>query len=481
MRTPTTLTLADKATPFEGHDTLVFIGRAERLRSGVIREQVPVPAETWDAMLDRAEPGDAGASEATWVGTQKVVAAVLPEPCSRHNSASRAWAIPRLAAQADGSGENTVVLALDAAEHGMAAALAVARAFPLYGAKTKNSGGGSVRVHLVGPGGVDVDPRIAPAMDGVRLAARLFDTPTSEMHCDALVAECEAVAERTGATLTVIRGEELKDRGFGGLYSVGRAANTAPALVVLDHHPAGAETTVAWVGKGLVYDTGGLSIKTKGGMPGMKGDMGGCAAVLGAFQAAVESGVEHRLVALACIAENAIGPDATRPDDVITMWSGKTVEVNNTDAEGRLVLADGVAFAAAEYAPDLLVDAATLTGAALTVAGKIHACVMSNDEAVEQAAVKAGRDIGEPCHPMLYAPELLRREFKSSVADMKNSVKNRANAQASCAGQFIANHLPDPAPRWLHVDLAGPAWSEDENGTGYGVGLLLALGAGPKE
>ena len=129
MHTPTTLTLADETTSFSGHDTLVFIGRAERLRSGVIREHVPVPAETWDAMLNRAEPGDAGASETTWVGTQKVVAGVLPEPCSRHNSASRAWAIPRLAAQADGSGENTVVLALDAAEHDMAAALAVALSF----------------------------------------------------------------------------------------------------------------------------------------------------------------------------------------------------------------------------------------------------------------------------------------------------------------------------------------------------------------
>ena len=481
MSSTTQLLSATSPSTFQDCGTLVCIGRAERLRDSSVQEYLPVDAQTWEAMLERAEPGDWGASETTWVGTQKIVAGVLPEDCSRHNSPSRAWAIPKLAGLAKGPGTSGLLLALDEEEHAYAAALAAARAFPLYGAKTGKNEETTVHIGLLSPSGLVEDPQIRPALDGVRLAARLFDTPTSEMHCDALVDECKGIAARTGASFSMIRGEELSAQGFGGIYSVGRAAIHPPALAILEHNPEGAQKTVVWVGKGIVYDTGGLSIKTKGGMPGMKGDMGGCAAVLGAFQAAVESEFPHRLIALACIAENAVGPDATRPDDVITMRSGKSVEVNNTDAEGRLVLADGVAYAAAEFEPDLLVDAATLTGAALVTSGRIHAAVLSNDEDVEQAAVQAGRRVGEPCHPLLYAPELLRKEFRSSVADMKNSVKSRANAQSSCAGQFIANHLPDPAPRWLHVDLAGPAWSEDETGTGYGVGLLLSLGAGPNK
>jgi probable aminopeptidase NPEPL1 len=189
--------------------------------------------------------------------------------------------------------------------------------------------------------------------------------------------------------------------------------------------------------------------------------------------------VDYAITAVLCLAENAVGPDATRPDDILVMKSGKTVEINNTDAEGRLVLADGVAWCAAEAGADLIVDMATLTGAAFVATGKVHAALYCNEEMVEQAAVVVGRAIGEPCHPLPYAPELFRKEFKSTVADMKNSVKDRGNAQASCAGQFIGNHLPDPMPSWLHVDIAGPAWGSGERGSGYGVGLLVMLGAGP--
>ena len=113
--------------------------------------------------------------------------------------------------------------------------------------------------------------------------------------------------------------------------------------------------------------------------------------------------------------------------------------------------------------------------------GRVHAAIVSNDERVERAAVEAGLSAGEPVFPLLFAPELLKRELRSTVADMRNSVKDRANAQSSCAAQFIYNHLPEPAPPWLHIDLAGPASELDHRGTGYGVGLLLALGAGPGE
>jgi probable aminopeptidase NPEPL1 len=200
--------------------------------------------------------------------------------------------------------------------------------------------------------------------------------------------------------------------------------------------------------------------------------------VLAAFEAAVRLGSTTAITAVLCLAENSVGPESTRPDDILTMRSGKTVEVNNTDAEGRLVLADGLAWLCEGDRPDELFDLATLTGAALVATGKVHAALYCSDEALEQRVLAVGRAVGEPCHALPYAPELFRKEFRSPVADMKNSVKDRANAQSSCAGQFIANHLPAGAPPWCHIDLAGPAESADGRGTGFGVGLLLGLLSG---
>ena len=202
--------------------------------------------------------------------------------------------------------------------------------------------------------------------------------------------------------------------------------------------------------------------------------MRGAAAVLGAFAAAVHTGFPDTLHAVLCLAENAIGPDALRPDDIITLYSGKTVEVSNTDAEGRLVLADGIAWTLRNLVPDALVDMATLTGAALISTGKRHAAIVSNCESMEAACVEAGRQSGDLVHPLPYCPEMFRGEFKSDVADLKNSVKDRMNAQSSCAAQFIAEHLGDFTGPWLHVDMAGPV-EADNRATGYGVALLLTL------
>jgi probable aminopeptidase NPEPL1 len=231
---------------------------------------------------------------------------------------------------------------------------------------------------------------------------------------------------------------------------------------------------MVWVGKGIMYDTGGLSLKPKGSMGGMKMDMGGAAAVLGAFEVAAGRGEATDLCAILCLAENAIGPDAIRNDDIIRIYSGKTVEINNTDAEGRLVLGDGVAYATEHLDASVVVDVATLTGAQLVATGRTFAAVVSNDEALERAAVEVGRESGDLTHPLPYCPELLIAEFKSQVADMKNSVKDRMNAQSSCAGHFVEAHLTDPSALWLHIDIAGPAFIK-ERGTGYGVALLSGL------
>lgn len=449
------------------------MGRKQQLLRAQALGLVPVDAQVWAAMVGELDPNDSGASASTWVGGRRVTAAALPEHCSRHNSPSRAWAIPGLVRGALPRKDGVVLLALEDAAYGLASCLAVARTVPLYSARSGPTVTRTLSVVPWGPEGVVVDPGLQRAVEGLRLAARLVDMPCAELHTDALVAEAEAVAARVGARCEVIQGEALIAAGLGGLWGVGKAAVHKPALVLLERPGRPGARTVAWVGKGLVYDTGGLSLKAKESMPGMKGDMGGAAAVLGAFAAAAD--VPERILAVLCIAENAIGPEATRPDDILRMHSGRTVEVNNTDAEGRLVLADGLSWLLARERPDAVIDLATLTGAALVATGRVHAGVYSNDEVLESALVAAGRRSGDLVHPFVFAPELFRREFKSEVADMKNSVKDRNNAQASCAAQFILNHLPEAGcPPWAHVDIAGPAWDNDGRGTGFGVGLLLA-------
>jgi probable aminopeptidase NPEPL1 len=466
-------------TSLPSADTLVVIGRADRLAASDVVESLPGPvAKVWSAMLASVSAGDAGGNTTTWVeGTpSRVVVGVLPEPCSRHNSPARPHAVTSLVGKAPGKGDVAVLLAVDEAEHAFAAGCAAARAFPEYSTKSKGPKNDRVvtMAALAPSGPVDVPARLPHAAEGIRLAQNLLDQPTSVLHTKAFADHAQSLAEELGATVLRIEDDALDAKGFGGLFGVGKAAVHGPALVILTHDPEGAEETLAWVGKGIVYDTGGLSIKGKGGMPGMKGDMGGAAAVLGAFVAAVKSGAKQRIHALLCLAENSVAANATRPDDILDMYSGKTVEVNNTDAEGRLVLADGVAYASKHLSPDVICDLATLTGAQLLSTGKRHAAIVCSDEALEGRAVVAGRSSGDLVHPLPYVPEFFRKEFRSVVADMKNSVKDRMNAQASCAGQFVAEHLVDFEGAWLHIDLAGPS-SAEERGTGYGVALLLDL------
>ncbi|DBA01937.1 TPA: hypothetical protein N0F65_006670 [Lagenidium giganteum] len=444
-------------------------------------------------------------------GALDVTLCALPTQVSRANALARPHAIHAfvkgnrsLQTKAGSDGDNTdevvlVVLVLPQhSETWYAAGAAVARAAPPYHNKQKKQSG----IPLVDAAQevVTTDDQlevvyehalsdaeqalIKHTANGIQLASRLVDAPPNEFHTDAFVAEAHRVAKRTGSKITVIRGEELRDQGFGGIYGVGKASSHPPALVVISHYPAGADVNtkgVAMVGKGIVYDTGGLSIKISGFMVGMKRDMGGAAGLLGAFETAVLSKNTTDTTPLhvvLCIAENSVGPLATRPDDVHTFYSGKTVEINNTDAEGRLVLADGVAYAVKHLNPKVLVDMATLTGAQGITTGTKIGCIYSNDEALEALAVKAGKESGDLVHPVPYAPEFYRSEFKSTVADMKNSVKNRANGQVSCAGQFIGNHLGDyeTSGKWVHVDMAFPVKTDDdERSTGFGVAFIQSL------
>ncbi|MFN3197351.1 MAG: M17 family metallopeptidase [Bradymonadia bacterium] len=462
---------------------LQLAGTLPSLRSEALQPYLPKAlASAWPRLLDSLSPGDRGAATSTWLfdgPVERVLVAALPEQISRHNSPAKPHALTRLVAQAPSKGPLGVIVALDSADHALASVCALARIWPTYSRKN-GAEDREVVIGLLGPEGpiddADTLKQLQHAAEGVQLAARLVDTPPDDLHTDAYVDLAMELAASVGAEIEVIRGQALADRGFGGLWGVGRAAEHPPALVVLTHAPAEAERTVCWVGKGITYDTGGLSIKPKTGMPGMKSDMGGSAAVLAAFCAAVRMGFKDRLHAVLCLAENAVGPRSIRPDDVLTLYSGRTVEVNNTDAEGRLVLGDGVAYAAQHLMPDEIVDVATLTGAQMVSTGRLHAGVVCNNDDLEDRAIAAGKRSGDLVHPLPWAPEFFRKEFKSPVADMKNSVKDRMNAQSSCAGLFVYEHLMGAGYEgpWLHVDMAGPS-TREERGTGYGVALLLAL------
>eukprot|EP01038_Epipyxis_sp_PR26KG_P011559 gene11559-15479_t len=418
---------------------------------------------------------------------QKFVIAILPEIYSRHNSPARSHTISAMINASKGTGNLTILITPTEVTkpYVFAQACAVGRQFPLFSMKSKVSAPIKVDIVIDVPSPSIEDEQLISdinfAISNIRTAQRLVDTPPNILHTDAYVEECKLIAAQLKCNIEVIQGFELETRGFGGLWGVGKASEHLPALVIFSYVPTGKENdkSICLVGKGIVYDTGGLSIKTPTtSMAGMKTDMGGSAAVLGSFATAVSSGnLTHPLYALLCIAENSVSALATRPDDIHVMLSGKTVEVNNTDAEGRLVLADGCFYASKYLNPSHIVDIATLTGAQLIATGKNHSAIYCSDEELENTAVICGKISGDLAFPIPYCPEFYKNEFRSAVADMKNSVADRGNAQSSCAGQFIGNHLEDYLKiggKWLHVDMAGPC-NVSERATGYGVGLLFQL------
>lgn len=399
------------------------------------------------------------------------------------------------------SGVQIIVVDKDIRDSIGAVAVAIARAMPVYTAKSLSkkeeeasdvSEGHVVNVsYLTTQDGeltfIDdeyLNSSAKAVADGVRLAGKLGDMPPAELTPETYSMQCRYIVEdlqKNGHSVVMeeIVGEELRERGYGGIYGVGMAAMVTPRIVIMTYTPEGSGDdveSIALCGKGVVYDTGGLSLKPKSGMPGMKHDMGGSAGVLCGFKAAVELKVQKKVTLILGIVENAIGPKAVRNDDILTMYSGKTVEINNTDAEGRLVLGDCVAHASKHIQGlDIILDMATLTGAQLVCTGKKHAGILARTEKMEKRIFQSGMKSGDLCYPMLYAPELLKSEFASKVADMKNSVKDRGNAQASCAGHFIESHL-DSAYKgeWVHVDMAGPS-EKNDRATGYGVALVLGL------
>jgi len=269
---------------------------------------------------------------------------------------------------------------------------------------------------------------------------------------------------------------QLKSEGYGGITAVGQGSANPPRLLHLSYKPTKSKKKLAFVGKGITFDTGGLALKPAQGMEAMKSDMSGAAAVVGAIIAIAELKLPISIDAWAPLAENMVSESATRPSDVITIYGGKTVEVLNPDAEGRLILADALV-RAVEVTKDLdgIIDVATLTGAQIVALGKRTAAVMGNDDQFREGFLDAAQTAGESFWPMPL-PEELRASLDSPVADLANIGERMGGMLV--AGLFLREFVPADLP-WLHLDIAGPSFNEEQphgytpvGGVGFAVRSL---------
>ncbi len=311
---------------------------------------------------------------------------------------------------------------------------------------------------------------IAQAVHGAR---DLVNAAPNDLFPSAFADIAKTAAKGTGVKVTVLDEKALTAGGYGGLLGVGKGSTRGPRLVKVTYSPSKAKRKIALVGKGITFDSGGISIKPAAGMEEMKSDMAGAAAVLHTVLAAAKLGLNVSVTGYLCLAENMPSGSATRPSDVITIRGGKTVEVLNTDAEGRLVLADGLV-TAVEDGADTILDIATLTGAQMMALGNRVSAVMGSDGTVSDV-LDAAQNAGESFWAMPL-PEELRPTLDSQVADL-------ANMGQRWGGMLVAGHFlkefTDGRP-WAHLDIAGPAYNSGgaygytaKGGTGHGVRTML--------
>jgi leucyl aminopeptidase len=305
------------------------------------------------------------------------------------------------------------------------------------------------------------------------LARDLSNEPANALHPADLAAAARRLLAGKGVTVKVKDEKALAAEGFGGIVGVGQGAEHPPRLIELRYAPKGATGQVVLVGKGITFDSGGLSLKPADSMKTMKTDMSGAAAVLAAMSVLADLDVKVAVTGYLASAENMPSGRATRPGDVLTMKNGKTVEVLNTDAEGRLVMADALALGAAAK-PDAIIDVATLTGACVVALGTRYTGLMANDEALAAELLAAAAEAGEPTW-RLPLPAEYGKDIESDLADLKN-VGDRYGG-ALFAGLFLQEFVDDRP--WVHLDIAGPARAESDDGylskgsTGVAVRTLL--------
>ncbi len=376
----------------------------------------------------------------------------------------------------------TVAVVTPDASSATVAAVAEGARLGAYRYDRYRSNPGVSKVTVVVPGSVSRELRTAVTRanalaDGVLLARDLVNTPPNDLGPADFAGIAKERAADVDVAVKIWDDKALRRGGFGGLTAVGQGSVRGPRLVRLTYQPPLAQRHVALVGKGITFDSGGLSLKPAKSMEWMKSDMGGAAAVLATVLVAARLALPVKVTGWLALAENMPSGTAQRPGDVITIKGGTTVEVLNTDAEGRLVLADALVEAAGAN-PDLIIDIATLTGAQLVALGARVAGAMGNDDDQRDAIVAAADAAGESMWPMPMPAEL-RPSLDSAIADLAN-IGDR-NGGMLTAALFLAEFVPPGTP-WTHLDIAGPAFNEGDThdytpkgATGFGVRTLVQV------
>jgi leucyl aminopeptidase len=323
--------------------------------------------------------------------------------------------------------------------------------------------------------------RAVAVADAVRATRDLVNTPPNDLHPREFAEYASEQADRWNLEIEILDEKALRKGRYGGILAVGQGSANPPRLVRVAYRPARPVTSIALVGKGITFDSGGLSLKPSASMVPMKSDMGGAAAVVNATVAIARLKLPVAVTAWAALAENMPSGGAQRPSDVLTTYGGKTVEVLNTDAEGRLVLADALV-RAGEDRPDVIVDVATLTGAQGVALGTHVSAVMGNDDELRSRVIRAAGRAGEPMWPMPL-PSEARKSLDSQIADIANMGETTGGMLV--AGLFLRDFVPardGVAIPWAHLDIAAPAFNEGaahgftpKGGTGAAVATLVQL------
>ncbi len=316
---------------------------------------------------------------------------------------------------------------------------------------------------------------LSAVADGVALTRELVSEPANVIYPESFVARCEELREM-GVEFTVLGQEEMEKLGMGALLGVSQGSVRPPRMLAMrwDGTNGAQKKPLALVGKGVTFDTGGISLKPPGGMEDMKWDMGGAGAVAGTMKALAGRKAKAHVIGVCGLVENMPDGNAQRPGDVVTSMSGQTIEVINTDAEGRLVLCDALHWTQETFEPEVVVNLATLTGAIIVSLGNEHAGCFSNDDGLSDNLLAAGKTAGDPLwrFPLTAAYD---KQINSPIADMKNV--GGKGAGSITAAQFLKRYIKDGV-KWAHLDIAGMVWADkpgpvwEKGATGFGVRLL---------
>lgn len=317
--------------------------------------------------------------------------------------------------------------------------------------------------------------RILSVCQGTILAREWVSTPSNDKRPDQFARSISTLARNQGLNVTVFGEKELKQKKFGSLLAVSAGSRSKPRMVVLEHGPRNAKKTIVLVGKGVTFDSGGINLKPSGSLEDMKTDMSGAAAVAATLITAAKLKMKQRIIGVMPIVENMPSGDASRPGDIVKSYDGKTVEIGNTDAEGRLILIDAMSWAVKKYKPHTIIDMATLTGACVIALGEKIAGLFSFDDQLAQDILDSADKTYERCW-RLPLPDDYKELLKSDLADIKNIASTRYGG-AITGALFISEFVE--GQRWAHIDIAGPASATKANdycnagGTGFGVRLFI--------